>query len=94
MAALAVHEPARVFDQDLVEMTAAARHARSGAVTVAARQAITTAGPCEPGDVLGAVDSGDLAERCARHIESAHPMVDVVLYDGGQERYPLLFGVE
>ena len=41
-------------------MTAAARHARSGAVTVAARQAITTAGPCEPGDVLGVVE-GDFA---------------------------------
>ena len=41
-------------------MTAAARHARSGAVTVAARQAITTAGRCEPGDVLGAVE-GDFA---------------------------------
>ena len=30
MAALAVHEPGRPFEQDLVEMTAAARHARSG----------------------------------------------------------------
>ena len=130
MAALAVHEPGRPFDQDLVEMTAAARHARSGAVTVAARQAITTAGPCEPGDVLGAVEgdfvvvgddlfavavdvisrmlggggelftvvSGEggeeLARRCAEHLEHTHPTVDVLVYDGGQERYPLLFGVE
>jgi hypothetical protein len=37
-------------------MTAAARHARSGAVTVAVRQAMTSAGPCEPGDVLGAIE--------------------------------------
>jgi uncharacterized protein len=130
MAALAVHEPGRQFEHDLVEMTAAARHARSGAVTVAARRAITSAGPCEPGDVLGAVEGdfvvvgsdlelvaievmdrmlgggGELftilqgvggeqaAARCVDYLSSAHPTVDVLLYDGGQDRYPLLFGVE
>ncbi len=130
LAALAVHEPGRSFDQDVLEMTAAARHARSGAVTVAARQAMTTAGPCEPGDVLGVIegdfvvvgddlftvaievlerllggggelvtvvsgeDAGGLADRCAAHLAAAHPTVDVVVYDGGQQRYPLLLGVE
>jgi dihydroxyacetone kinase-like predicted kinase len=130
LAALAVHEPGRPFEQDILEMTAAARHARSGAVTVAARQAMTTAGPCEPGDVLGAIegdfvlvgddlfavatevlerllggggelvtvvagaDAGDLAERCAAHLGATHPTVDVVVYAGGQQRYPLLVGVE
>jgi uncharacterized protein len=130
LAALAVHEPGRPFEQDILEMTAAARHARSGAVTVAAQQAMTTAGPCEPGDVLGAVegdfvvvggdlfavaadvlerllggggelvtlvagaDGSDLAERCAAHLAATRPTVDVVVYDGGQPRYPLLVGVE
>jgi dihydroxyacetone kinase-like predicted kinase len=130
LAALAVHEPGRPFDQDLVEMTAAARHCRSGAVTVAVRQAITSAGLCEPGDVLGAVegdfvvvgadlydvavdvmnrmlggggelftviagaDDDGLAERCRAHLEATHPTIDVLVYDGGQDRYPLLFGVE
>lgn len=130
LAALAVHEPGRTFEEDLLQMTSAARHARSGAVTVAARQAITTAGPCEPGDVLGAVegdfvvvgselfsvatevlerllggggelvtvvagaDGTSLAGRCADYLAAAHPTVDVVVYDGGQERYPLLLGVE
>jgi dihydroxyacetone kinase-like predicted kinase len=130
LAALAVHEPGRSFEQDILEMTAAARHARSGAVTVAARQAMTTAGPCEPGDVLGAIegdfvvigddlftvatdvlerllggggelvtlvggaDGGDLAERCAEHLGATRPTVDVVAYAGGQQRYPLLIGVE
>jgi uncharacterized protein len=130
LAALAVHDPGRPFEQDLVEMSAAARHARSGAVTVAARRAITTAGQCEPGDVLGAVEGdfavvGDdllgvaldvihrmlggggelftiisgvggeeLAGQCAAHLAESYPMVDVAVYDGGQERYPLLFGVE
>jgi DAK2 domain fusion protein YloV len=130
LAALAVHEPGRSFDEDVLQMTSAARHARSGAVTVAARQAITTAGPCEPGDVLGVVEGdfvvvgddlltvavdvvdrllggggelvtlvagaqGDeLAQQVARHLASSRPTVDVVVYDGGQERYPLLLGVE
>src|SRR4051812_33362464 len=49
LAAMAVHEPGRTFEDDIVGMTAAARHARSGAVTVAVRQAMTSAGPCEPG---------------------------------------------
>jgi DAK2 domain fusion protein YloV len=130
LAALAVHEPGRSFEQDVLEMTATARHARHGAVTVAARQAITMAGPCEPGDVLGviagdfavvgddlaevAVDvlerllagggelvtvvrgsgAGDLADRCAAWVEEHHPHVDVVVYDGGQQRYPVLVSVE
>jgi uncharacterized protein len=130
LAALAVHEPGRPFEHDVLEMTAAARHARSGAVTVAARQAITTAGPCEPGDVLGVIegdfavvgadlftvavdvverllggggelvtvvagmDGRELADRCAAHLSTEHPTVDVVVYDGGQRRYPLLVGVE
>ena len=143
LAALAVHEPGRTFDQDVLEMTATARHARHGAVTVAARQAITMAGPCEPGDVLGVVagdfalvgedlydvatavldrllggggelvtlvagslDEGphaaayaevhpaDLAARSAAWVEEHHPAVDVVVYDGGQQRYQLLMSVE
>lgn len=130
LAALAVHEPGRTFEEDILQMTAAARHARSGAVTVAAKRAITTGGPCEPGDVLGAIegdfvlvghdlftvatdvlerllggggelvtvvggaDCGDLAERCAAYLSTQHPTVDVVVYDGGQERYPLLVAVE
>lgn len=130
IAALAVHEPGRTFEEDVLHMTSAARHARSGAVTVAARRAMTTGGPCEPGDVLGAVEGdfvvvGDdlrsvatdvverllggggelvtvvagsggqeLAEQVATHLASTRPTVDVVVYDGGQERYPLLLGVE
>ncbi|GAA1476088.1 DAK2 domain-containing protein [Nocardioides aestuarii] len=131
LAAIAVHDPGRSFEHDVLEMTATARHARHGAVTIAARQAITMAGPCEPGDVLGVVAGdfavvgddlyavtcdvlerlvggggelvtivrgtqcpGDLAERAAAFVEAGHPAVDVVVYDGGQDRYPLLVGVE
>ena len=130
LAALAVHEPGRTFEQDVLEMTAAARHARNGAVTIAARRAMTSGGPCEPGDVLGAVegdfvvvgddlgtvatdvverllggggemvtlvagqDGRELAERTAAYLRRTRPTVDVVVYDGGQDRYPLLIGVE
>jgi DAK2 domain fusion protein YloV len=130
LAALAVHEPARAFDADVLEMTATASHTRHGAVTVAARQAITMAGPCEPGDVLGVIEgdfalvghdlstvaaeilermlggggelvtlvcgagAGGLAEHCERTVTERHPAVDVVVYDGGQDRYPLLMSVE
>jgi DAK2 domain fusion protein YloV len=130
LAALAVHEPARTFDADVLEMTATARHTRHGAVTIAARQAMTMAGPCEPGDVLGVVagdfavvgtdlaevavevlerllggggelvtlvggaDSNGLAQRCEDYVADRHAHVDVVVYDGGQDRYPLLMSVE
>jgi len=56
LAALAVHDPGAAFDKDVLEMTATARHARHGGVTVAERRALTLAGPCEPGDHLGIVD--------------------------------------
>jgi hypothetical protein len=43
--------------------------------------------------VAGAEDDG-LAARCAAYLEASHPAVDVVVYDGGQERYSLLVSVE
>jgi dihydroxyacetone kinase-like predicted kinase len=45
--------------------------------------------------VSGADDEdGALARSCADWLEAHHPAVDVVVYDGGQERYPLLVAVE
>jgi dihydroxyacetone kinase-like predicted kinase len=61
VAALAVHQPEYSFDADVVAMTAAAAHCRDGAVTIAAKRAMTTAGICDPGDVLGIV-GGDVVE--------------------------------
>ncbi|HEX8005352.1 MAG TPA: DAK2 domain-containing protein, partial [Trebonia sp.] len=60
LAALAVHDPLRRFDDDVVAMTDAAGHTRHGHVWVANREAMTSAGLCRPGDVLGVVD-GDVA---------------------------------
>lgn len=60
LAALAVHDPLRRFDDDVVAMTDAAGHTRHGHVWIANREAMTSAGLCRPGDVLGVVD-GDVA---------------------------------
>ncbi len=38
--------------------------------------------------------AAELARRCGAFVEERHPLVDVVVYDGGQERYPLLVSVE
>ena len=139
LAAMAVHEPARSFDDDVVHMTATAGHTRHGAVTLADRDAITMAGPCRKGDVLGVVEgdftvvgadlgtvgcevvdrllggggemvtlvTGDagwpaggpaggaaLVEQVVGHVRAVRPDVDTVVYDGGQQRYPLLIAVE
>ena len=60
LSALAVHDIARRFDDDVVSMTSAAASTRHGAVTVAVKEAMTSAGICRPGDVLGLID-GDIA---------------------------------
>ncbi|GAA1822587.1 DAK2 domain-containing protein [Microlunatus capsulatus] len=61
LAALAVHDPDTDLDSVVAAMGAAAGHARHGAVTVAEGAAMTMAGRCEVGDVLGVVD-GDFVE--------------------------------
>lgn len=133
LAAMAVHEPGRSFDRDVVEMTATARHVRHGAITVATERAMTMAGPCAPGDVLGMVAGDyvvvgddahevatdvlgrllagggelvtvvvgapaaappDLGERTAAWLAAEHPVVDVTVFDGGQDRYALMLAVE
>jgi len=131
LAALAVHDPGRRYEDDVVAMTAAARATRSGAVTQAVRQALTSAGVCEIGDVLGVLDEDvvligsditttardlldrmlmaggelvtlvtgteappDLVPTLEAYARRAHPEVEVSTYDGGQDGYPLLVGVE
>lgn len=61
LAGVAVHDPSARFDDDVVAMTRAVSATRYGAVTIASRAALTSAGPCEVGDVLGLAD-GDIVE--------------------------------
>jgi len=92
LAAVAVHDPGRRFDDDVVAMTAAAGHTRHGAVTVALRDAITMAGPCRSGDALGVVD-GDFAV-VGHDIESVGMEVVTRLLAAGGELVTLVTGLD
>ncbi|MFB7084155.1 DAK2 domain-containing protein [Streptomyces sp. NPDC056296] len=83
IAALAVHEPERRFDEDVVAMTSAAGATRHAEVAVAERQSWTTAGICQAGDVLGLVD-GDVAVIGADVTEVAATVLDRMLAAGGE----------
>jgi dihydroxyacetone kinase-like predicted kinase len=59
LAAVAVNDPDARFDDDVVSMTRAAGATHYGAITTSVREALTSAGTCQPGDILGLVD-GDI----------------------------------
>ncbi|MGW3205549.1 DAK2 domain-containing protein [Streptomyces sp. NPDC001135] len=83
IAALAVHEPGRRFDEDVVQMTAAAGATRYAEVVVAERQSWTTAGICQAGDVLGLID-GDVAVIGPDVTATAATVLDRMLQAGGE----------
>jgi DAK2 domain fusion protein YloV len=91
VAALAVHDPMRRFDDDVVAMTDAAGHTRHGHVWVANREAVTSAGVCRPGDVLGVVD-GDVALIGTDLVATAVEVADRLL-SGSSELVTLVSGV-
>lgn len=83
VAALAVHEPGRSFDEDVVAMTAAAGATRYGELAVAERQSWTMAGICQAGDVLGLID-GDVAVIGQDVPRTARDVLDRMLAAGGE----------
>jgi DAK2 domain fusion protein YloV len=83
IAALAVHEPERRFDEDVVAMTSAAGATRCAEVTVAELRSWTTAGICQAGDVLGLID-GDVAVIGADVTTVAGTVLDRMLAAGGE----------
>ncbi|WP_030566885.1 DAK2 domain-containing protein [Streptomyces aureocirculatus] len=83
IAALAVHEPDRRFDEDVVAMTSAAGAARYAELVVAERQSWTTAGICQAGDVLGLID-GDVAVIGREVAGTAGAVLDRMLAAGGE----------
>ncbi|MFM9609536.1 DAK2 domain-containing protein [Streptomyces niveiscabiei] len=83
IAALAVHESDRRFDEDVVSMTSAAGATRYAEVTVAERQSWTMAGICQAGDVLGLVD-GDVAVIGTDVTDTARKVLDRMLSAGGE----------
>ncbi|MEU3617552.1 DAK2 domain-containing protein [Streptomyces sp. NPDC006872] len=83
IAALAVHEPDRRFDEDVVSMTSAAGATRYAEVVVAERQSWTMAGICQAGDVLGLVD-GDVAVIGSEVTATAESVLNRMLSAGGE----------
>ena len=92
LAALAVLDPARSVHANVVSMTGAAVSTRHGAVSVATKQALTWAGVCKPGDVLGVVD-GDVA-FLDTEIEGAAREVLSRLLSAGGELVTLVLGAD
>lgn len=83
LAALAVHDPARQAVDDGYTMARAAAAARHGAVRVAAEEALTWAGACNPGDGLGI--SGDEVLIVAADVTAAAVgLIDLLLLSGGE----------
>ncbi|MFD8304893.1 DAK2 domain-containing protein [Streptomyces sp. NPDC059690] len=83
IAALAVHEPERRFDEDVVSMTSAAGATRYAEVCVAERQSWTMAGICQAGDVLGLIE-GDVAVIGSDVTAAAETVLDRMLQAGGE----------
>ncbi|MER5789365.1 DAK2 domain-containing protein [Streptomyces sp. NPDC001980] len=83
ISALAVHQPDRRFDEDVVQMTSAAGATRYAEVVLAERQSWTMAGICQAGDVLGLID-GDVAVIGSDVTATAETVLDRMLQAGGE----------
>lgn len=83
LAAVAVHDSDARFDDDVVAMSRAAGATHYGAVTVASREALTSAGPCAPGDILGLAD-GDIVEVGPDALDVALDVLSRLMSTGGE----------
>ena len=92
LAAVAVHDPTRRFDDDVVAMAEAAAATRFAQVTVARTRALTAVGVCEPGDVLGLID-GEVVDIGRGLLAVAFGLVDR-LVGVGAELMTVLVGAD
>ena len=83
LAAVAVHDAGRRFDDDVVAMAEAAAATRFAEVTVARTEALTAVGICQPGDVLGLID-GEVVEIGRGMLAVAFALVDRLLGVGAE----------
>jgi DAK2 domain fusion protein YloV len=83
LAALAVADPTRRFADDVITMAEAAAATRWAEVTVAEHEALTSAGRCAPGDVLGSAE-GDVLLIGAAPAGVACELLDRMLSAGGE----------
>jgi dihydroxyacetone kinase-like predicted kinase len=90
LAALAVRDAGRRFEDDVIAMAEAAGACRYAEVTHASREALTVAGRCQPGDVLALVD-GEV-NLIGRDLDATcRALLDRLLAAGG-ELVTLLLG--
>jgi DAK2 domain fusion protein YloV len=92
LAAVAVSDPDARFDDDVVSMTRAAGATHYGAITTSVREALTSAGTCRPGDILGLVD-GDIRFIGRESDATARELIASMLA-AGAELLTLVFGEE
>ncbi|MFJ4701010.1 DAK2 domain-containing protein [Streptomyces sp. NPDC088768] len=83
VAALAVHEAERRFDEDVVAMTSAAGATRYAELAVAEHRSWTSVGICQAGDVLGLID-GDVVVIGQDVAAIARTVLDRMLAAGGE----------
>jgi len=92
LAAIAVADPTRRFADVVIALAEAAAATRWAEITVAAREAMTMAGRCAPGDVLGLAD-GDVVLIGADQITVTCELLDRLLSAGG-EMVTLVLGAD
>jgi hypothetical protein len=83
LAALAVRDPERRFEDDVIAMAEAAGACRYAEVTVAAREALTVAGRCQPGDVLALIE-GEVNLIGHDLLHTSRHLLDRMLAGGGE----------
>jgi DAK2 domain fusion protein YloV len=92
LAALAVRDTQRRFDDDVIAMAEAAGACRYAEVCYASRDALTVAGQCRAGDVLALVE-GEVHLIGSDLVGTARDLLDRML-GGGGELVSLLLGAE
>ncbi|BCJ42509.1 dihydroxyacetone kinase [Actinoplanes ianthinogenes] len=92
LAALAVRDHGRPFADDVIAMAEAAGACRYGEVCTAQRDALTVAGPCRAGDLLGLVD-GEVHVIGTDLGDVSHRLLDRML-GGGGELVTLVLGAD
>jgi DAK2 domain fusion protein YloV len=92
LAALAVRDPERRFEDDVIAMAEAAGACRYGEVCYASREALTVAGRCQPGDVLALVE-GEVHLIGSDLAGTSLALLDRML-GGGGELVTLLLGAD
>jgi hypothetical protein len=83
LAALAVADPGRRFGDDVIAMAEAAAATRWAEVTIAEQEALTSAGRCQPGDVLGSAE-GDVLIIGSDLAAVSCDLLDRLLSAGGE----------